>query len=493
MAILAILFLLSSFFGAYAGNLMQTDTYAKWFYTIEAYRSQYHTNARLAEWIYMEFFYRIMGEPQHFRCFHVTVGIVVDCIIIFTLWKVICYGCNLQRQAEKILALLLAIMTRVNVFYSDIFQYGVDAAPMFIGDLFAIISAIMVTESIVKRKRIAYVAGVLLLMVSLMFRQTCLFWFIFTSLLIVFFEGDFTGIQSFLKKIAALVITVLLSVIPMLLLINFWAPKGSRGSFANVNLMGSWESFCNTFLQLLKDCDGVQPRGFYTVLLGLAFLANIGTVFLLIKRNGRRCGLILLIQEAIVTAGVIAGIFFPVAFEVFLPHRTTCGFATLLPLWMIFILRYRDVWNDVRSKELYAAAVCVLLLNIAVNYHYTHVIYNGLKETNRIDQANARYYYSLITDYEKRTGKEIHKLAWHFDKYFTWNIPGIIGTKNLNNRAYCAPWSQREIFPFVVGRRFEIVPFNEDLYEKYYYGKDWSELDEEQVMFLDDTVYIVLY
>ena len=60
-------------------------------------------------------------------------------------------------------------------------------------------------------------------------------------------------------------------------------------------------------------------------------------------------------------------------------------------------------------------------------------------------------------------------------------------------RAYSANWSRREIFPFTVGRRFQIVPFEEDLYEQYFAGKDWDGPSEDQLLFLGDTVYIVLY
>ena len=491
VAVLVILFFVLLFFGSYTGHLMQTDTYAKWFYSIEDYRVQYHTNARLSEWAYMEFFYRIMGEPQHFRCFHVAVGIAIDCGIIFILWKLVCHCCCLQTTALKILVLLLAITMRVNVFYSDIFQFGVDAAPMFLGDILAIISALAVTGIIIKRKRIAFAAGVLLLIASLMFRQTCLFWFVFTGLLVVFCES--TETKSFLKRVAGLVMASIISVVPMLLLINFWSPEGSRGSFSKVDLAASWESFSATFLKLIKDCDGLQPRGFYTVILGAVLLVNICTVLLYAKKKGSSSGLSLLFREVIVTAGVLVGIFFPVVFELFLPHRTTCGFVAIAPLWILFTLRYRDVWSVSRAKLLCGAAVCILLLNLAVNYQYTHIIYEGLKETNRIDQSNARYYCDLISDYEKKTGTEVLKLAWHFDEQYMWALPGVIGTNNINNRAYSFPWSQREIFPFVTGRRFEIVPFSEELYEKHYSGKNWDGLNREQIMFIDDTVYIVVY
>ena len=488
---LLILLVVLIFWGRYTGDLQQTDTYAKWFYSISAYRGQYKTNARLGELAYMEFFYRIMGEPQHFRAFHVSVGILLDTIIVFLLWKVICTGCILRDLKWRFFALFPTILLRVNVFYSDIFQFGVDTAPMFLGDLLAIIAALFIAGKITWRY--SSLIGFLFLSASLMLRQTCLFWFIFTGLLIVFFDCADSRYIIFLKKVIFLVFIAILAALPVLFLINYIAPPGSRGSFSQMDLSGAWTSFRAKFAALVCDCDGVQPRWFYSFLLGTALGLNIPIWISSFRTNGRAALLSLLAQEIIVTLGVLFGTFFTVFFEHYLPHRTVYGFATIFPLWIIFAIRSIKLNPTIKKAFFPAISSCLLLANLFVNYHYVQIIYQGMVHTNCVDQENARYYYRQILKYEEETGIVVHKLAWHFDKQYTWTLPGMIGNSALNDRAYSAPWSQREIFPFTVGRRFQIVPFDEDIYNKYFYEKNWDELSTDQILFIDDTVYIVLY
>ena len=489
-AICLILFVILIFFAPYTRNLQQTDTYAKWFYSISAYRRQYKVNVRLAEWVYMEFFYRLMGEPQHYRAFHVSIGLGLDVIIVFLLWKIICSACRLRQSLLRLFALLPALMMRANAFYSDIFQFGVDTAPMFLGDLIAIISALAVTGTIIKK---SVLLGTVSLAVSLLFRQTCLFWYIITGLFIVFCANTDSRYPRFFKSILPLVFTACIAVLPVLFLINFWAPAGNRGSISYIDLAQSRQSFTTTFSRLVRNCDGIQPNWFYTALLGVALGLNLPIWICCYRRKGASALFSLLAQECTVTLGVLAGIFFTVVFDKYLPHRITCGFASLLPLWLLFALRRREDGYASRKAVLPILSACLLLVNLSVNLHFTQVIFRGMVETNRIDQENARYYYHLILDHEKETGTEIRKLAWHNDQEYTWTLPGILGAGNINNRAFSFPWSQREIFPFTVGRRFQIVSFDEEIYQQYFDRKDWDSLSEDQLLFLDDTVYIVLY
>ena len=479
------------FFYRYTGNLLQTDTYAKWFYTISSYRGQYRLNARYGEWLYMEFFYRVMGEPQHFRYFHVCVGLCLDIAIVFILWKIICGKIKSnQSWLFKSAALIVAVSLRANVFYTDIFQFGVDTASMFIGDLLAITAGWLVAEKTDKK---GFIAGTILLCGSLFFRQTCLFWFVFIGAFIIICDTDRRHISISIRKMLHLFYSIMLAVIPTLVCINVISPSGSRGSFSKINLKASWESFAETFTSLLRDCDGVQPKGFYTSLLAVVLCVGIIMMILRVKTFGISDSLFIILKWLIITVCVFSGTFFSVLFESYLPHRTTYGFATILPLWILLIV-FQLFTDEIQQKAIIEAVlVCVLLINLCVNYIYTEILYEGLVETNRVDQENARYYYDKILSYEEETGITVKNLAWHNDKWFTWNVPGVIGSKAINNRAYCFPWSRREIFPYTVNRRFTIVEYDDDLYWDHYGDINWDGLNDDQIMFIGDTVFIVLY
>ncbi len=504
LALVLILLAVTLFFAGYARQLFQTDTYAKWFYSIAAYRGQYKINARYGEWLYMEFFYRLMGEPQHFRAFHVCVAMGLDAAIVFVLWKVICRGCRAVTPGLRMAALLPAILLRANVFFADIFQFGVDAAPMFIGDLFAVAGGIVITggceaagssgaDSGSGRGRLRrFIIGTACLMISLFFRQTCVVWFLLTALLRIFFEtADDGRALPFVKKAARLVISGAIAILPSLFAINVIAPSDSRGSFSQIDLSASARALGTTLKALLYNCDGVRPKGLYTALLLIVLAVSLA----LHAAASRKAGTLLL-KEAAVTAGLLIGTFFPVLFQTYMPHRITFGFACILPLWAILALRCRALWLRTAGRMkrfLPAAVLCAMLVILAADLSASAKIRQGMIETNRIDREDALAYYRLIQDYEESTGITVTKVAWHYDMYFTWTLPGVIHAGALNDRAYCAAWSRREIFPYAVGRRFEIVPFGEDLYERYFADRNWDSFDREQVMIIGDTAYIVLY
>ena len=478
------------FFGAYTRDLQQTDTYAKWFYTIKTYGDQYRINARLGEWAYISFFYRLIGEPQHCRAFHVSLGILLHTLIVWLLWRIVCGCCRLERSVSRLCALLPVLLLRVNVFYSDIFQYGVDAPVMFIGDLLAVAGAMAVTGTYMKK---SFPAGVILLAVSLLFRQTCLFWFLLTGLFIVFCESADGSAKPFIKDAAVMAGAVFLAVLPMLLLINFWSPAGARGSFEQVDLSETWRAFREKLYLLTLNCDGIQPEGFYPAVTAGAFLLNVPAWASIRRERGTKALFSVLAREITVLMGVFAGTFFTLLFDVNLPHRSSFGFAAFLPLLVLFPARFHVYESAKVGRFLRLAAMALLTADLAVNGLYTVRICNGLAETNRIDQENARFYYRMILNYEKETGKRIEMIAWHYDQNYTWTLPGIIGAGNINNRAYSFPWSRREILHFTVDRYFTVIPFDDDLYKELFGDRDWDEISEEQVRFKDDTAYIALY
>ena len=492
VALIVITGVILLFFIGYTDHLFQTDTYAKWFYSWEDYHRQYMVNVRYGECLYMAFFYKVMGNPQHFRAFHVAIGLVLDIVIVFILWKILCSKTASAKNSwrQKALLLLIALLLRANVFYSDIFQYGVDSAPMFIGDLLAIAGAWVFLE----KRKVWKVVGILLLCASLFFRQTCLFWFLFTAIVIIYSDGlkkksPFELIQRLCTTIGA----ILVAVIPVLTCINLFAPHGSRGSFSEVSIGSSFQSLRETLGGLLKNCDGLMPNWFYTILL---FLVLCFGIYLIFRKNG--CGskgrrgydLVLWMTSTIL---ILIGTFFTVFFEAYLPHRTTYGFAVILPFWIFFLFQIL-LMQEGSLKRLFSGFFAVILIaDLIVGGIYTMLIYNGMIKTNQIDQDDARFYYEQILSYEEATGNTVNNIAWHMDDSFTWKLPGVIGSKNINNRAYAFDWSRREIMPYTVNRRFNIVPYPEEAYQEYFAGIDWDGVDIGQIVFDRDTAFIIIY
>lgn len=137
--------------------------------------------------------------------------------------------------------------------------------------------------------------------------------------------------------------------------------------------------------------------------------------------------------------------------------------------------------------------IIVLIFNITANWFYSTKLYKEQVIVKTVNQADTKFYYSRIRKYEIESGTEITKIAKGYDAKPTQVLPGTTSPKSINDRAMETTWGFRDIFPFVTGRRFDVVEFEPAVYEKYFAGKDWDELSEEQVVCIGDTAYIVYY
>lgn len=493
VAILATVSLSIAFFGGYIFPTYQTDTYAKWMYSLDAYHNLTFSQARYAEWAYVRLSFLFGSNPPQDQWFHVTLALILNGVVTITLWRKIFKLLDLKQSGltANVIMMLLIIAVRVNVFESDIFQFDYAAAITFFGDACAMISAILISE---KSSFVSYISACGFLILSVSFTQASIFWFVFVSLLLYFLlylknPDDFKIWQQLAKRVS---VYVTASIWVLFCFRFFVTEKGVRGDVANINIKNTVVSVFNTIKNLFTDCIGTMPKYFYTVLLviGFSFLCTLLFKGIIARKTKAKLALVI----TIVLIGTFLSIFPSAIFDTWLAHRTVSGFATILPLLylMIFSLILKSEVKMLKGY-LYAPMLGIIILYILVNWYWTMDIYRGQVITNTVDQQDAAFYYSKIEQYEEQTGQEIKNIAYTEDASFTWSVPEVIAPKSINNRAYDTSWGRREIIRFVSGRQFNIVEFDENIYEEYFKGKDWDLVSEKQIKCIGDTAYIVLY
>lgn len=490
LAIFFTLIFMFSFFGVYVLPTFQTDTYAKWFYSLEAYLNQCFSTTRYAEALYVWLSFHILGNPVQHRLTHVTIACIINCIIALYIWRVLYRRMRLWEKSDglNVLLILGVICLRANVFYSDIFQYGYDAAVTFLGDGCAIIAAVITSE---KKTAKAFIGACLIGIVAMMFRQTSLVWFVIISMLLYFLDylenKKYPYVIELIKRIGVYVIigfSIILSV-------KVFVPDPARGSLEQVNLQLVWESLSITIKRLFKDCLGVLPQYYYSILIIIAGGVLLVLIFS-VKLPNRRWKSVLV--SGISVAGIFGATFATAIFDTWLPHRVLIGFTSLLPILVILCIGILSNENELKyERKLILVMFMVIVPYILISWYFTINIFRGQVITNAVDQRNAVFYYNQMIKYEKATGNEIKNVAFKNDEKYTAVFPGVIATKSINERAFSAPWSQREIIRLLRNKILIVVPFDEDVYSTYFLGKNWDELSEEQIKCIDDTAYIMLY
>ena len=184
--ILVIVMASLAFFGGYLHNTYQTDTYSYVFYPYrDGYLKMIKDQGRYAQWLYFTPWFLFGKNPSTMPGVQVAVALAVNGAIMFTLWKVLYRQLHMDTYSAEynFLLLFLVISMRLTVFETDIIQYGYFSTVTFLGDYFALISAIII--SLVKKKSAVIIAGILLI-ISITFMQPSVFWFVPFSVILMF-------------------------------------------------------------------------------------------------------------------------------------------------------------------------------------------------------------------------------------------------------------------------------------------------------------------
>ena len=480
-----------AFYGVYALPTFQTDTYAKWFYSQNGYIEQCFSTARYGEALYVWLSFHTSGNPVQHGFTHVAIACFINCVITIYIWHVFAGRLKIYeeegKETLKAALILGVICLRVNVFNSDIFQYGYDAAVTFLGDAFAISAAVIVSK---KGNYKRYLLACIMSIISVTFRQTCLFWFVIMSVLLYYMDylakKEYSCFREIIKRIGIYLSGGLFSV----LCIKVFVPGSVRGSLDRVDLHATWTNLRGVIKALFFDCLGIMPKYFYTVLL---LIMGSLLLFYTLTANWDKNRWGLLLNSSISLIGIFLATFITAIFDTWLPHRVLVGFITWLPVLIIMSVGGLAKEQSTSRIRRYAISVPIMLFFMFISWYFTMNIFRGQVITNAVDQRDAQFYYEQIREYENLTGCEVKNVAYKRDENYTEVLPGGIAAKSINERAFSTPWAQREIIRLLEGKILRVVPFDDHIYDSWFYGKDWETLSNEQVKCVGDTAYIMLY
>ena len=114
---------------------------------------------------------------------------------------------------------------------------------------------------------------------------------------------------------------------------------------------------------------------------------------------------------------------------------------------------------------------------------------------NAIDIMEAKQIGERILEYENETGNTITKVAARGDLNPTYYQPNS-RYKNweLGARIMSTYYSNYRLIGYTLNRNLERKDMSDEIYEKYFAGKDWNCLNvEEQTILINDTLYLVIY
>ena len=156
---------------------------------------------------------------------------------------------------------------------------------------------------------------------------------------------------------------------------------------------------------------------------------------------------------------------------------------------------------NVHEKELASARMlcgkklvsCVVILYVMIQLLSVQDIVNNKYASKAIDETYVRLMYQKVQKYEAETGVTVTKFASanDIDCRDAYEEIGVASYSVNEKILGKATWS---IVQAVTEREFERVPMDQEVYEKYFAGKNWDYLNlDEQLVILDDTAYWCIY
>ena len=235
------------------------------------------------------------------------------------------------------------------------------------------------------------------------------------------------------------------------------------------------------------DTYGFLPRYFFLVTI-LSFLGI--ALFYIIKKDKQNFWKMVICLFGAVVMTIVAALIPYVVSTVSIVPRTILTISTIPWLILLFIgINYIEI-NDI--LKIYIGLVIGLNIFILTNLSYRLV--DAIVRVNEYDELIAGQVMEIIEEYEKTNNTKITKFSYCRDENYTWAIPNQPAINiDCLGRALTVPWSWKHVFYHYYGRQFESVPMDENVYQTYIKGKDWDEFNEEQIICIDDTVYMVSY
>lgn len=140
------------------------------------------------------------------------------------------------------------------------------------------------------------------------------------------------------------------------------------------------------------------------------------------------------------------------------------------------------------SKKATIIIVAVLLVFLALFLSF----FFGRHITNARDREDALAIGEIISKYEDKTGTKIKYIALYRDGNCSTTFSGVASLPNCNIRAITTPWCDVPHLNLFLNRSFKEKSTTQK-YSEYFATKDWTEINEEQFIFDNETLHLGIY
>ncbi len=293
-----------------------------------------------------------------------------------------------------------------------------------------------------------------------------------------------SNIISFIKRNMVVAFNYLVPCILGLIYANITGVERTSGS---IYLSKSLMAIYTQLKLLIAKTVGVLPTFWYFTLI---IVVGIILLILILKtENKKKIPLLLfLIYISLAIIIVPAAPFILVATDyIDVCSRSALAYGSIVGFLSIFYIVNLKV-NYSFEKIIMIIAIIVIAIS---NYNYQEIAISRFIINNG-DKNEAQSILKIVETYEENNNIKVNKISFANDMYKTWVYTGAKYINNMTTRGMTVDWANISYLNYYGKDKFKVITNNEDNIS-YCANHDWDHFDLDQMVFVNDTLYLCLY
>lgn len=397
-----------------------------------------------------------------------------------------------KNDIQRLIGKIAVVLSFCNVFLLEWFVF-VEATFQWAFSVIFMALAFMQVRKDFAINRIIFC--VLFQSISLGFYQATIGYFVIFSLLWVYVYSNGTlNKESILLNVKALLCGAVAGM-SNLFLIKIMQIAGCISETSRTGQIGI-QTILHNIASIYNNLDYLVVRNFGLfpprLLIVFVVVSYVLIVYFMVKTDTKNLlNKFIYLLLLVICCRVI--VYFPhiVASEVWMAQRTIVSFWTIISMPAIVICTLNG------GKFLERISLAIIGIILFFNIVYIQFISANVIANNKIDEEISYCIYNKIVEYEEETGIKVDKISLCWDESVSYGHDSIhYKTFDLNRRAHSVGWACIQCINFYNNQSYHGSDFDlkSEIYEENFAGKDWNRFDiEEQLVFVDDVLYLVVY
>lgn len=408
-------------------------------------------------------------------------------IVFLSLAELVVYGLVKKKTGieEKcdlpwLLMVFSSFMMISNLFVLEYFIFPEYTGPICLGIFFNVLEVKFVLRFLEDNSWKNLISGVFFGILGMMGHQGA---FGITAVLLLLLAKDTcANVKTFVKNSLVIGGAYLIPCVSNVILTKL---AGSARVAGKLQILEALEAAAGQITDLLTTTANFMPRFVYIVMCAIAALAVLALV---IKKKDMRRLLHILYVAVVFLLAVFSPFLMTEAAYISVVPRTVYVMGAGMGIILILYLLLGE-----QSRRRVCGAAAYVLIFLGIQYFNTCQMETSHYVSVGIDYYDVNYIAQQVWIYENDTGEQIRRICIYTDESPLGIYYGLTGYGAVNERVMSNTWAAGNAYKRFTGTDYVIEEGEPQVYEQYFKGKNWHYLDNEQMVFIGDTLHLCLY